>query len=942
MLDLRLCKLLKNQTMRRLSLIFFFVFGFIFVLLAQNKPYFQQRVDYIIHVKIYPTLHYLTAYESIVYKNNSPDTLRFLYFHLWPNGYTKNSALARQQAKNGKAYVQFDPQYRGYIDSLDFRVDGQKIKWEFYKSYKDIAILYLPEPLAPGEKITITTPFFVKIPRVSSRMGYNDKAISISQWYPKPAVYDKYGWHAFPYLDQGEFYSEFGSFDVKITVPSQYVVAATGNLLDTTEENWRKQLTDAAGYQVKYPTGKPWKTLHFYQDSIHDFAIFLSDQYRVRQSQIKLPHSGRIVKTYAYFYTPGDWEDVPEYIDSAIYYYSLWVGDYPYRVASAVQGPLTSGGGMEYPTITVISSEKNLEQVVVHEVGHNWFYGILGFNERRYPFLDEGINSYYDHRYANMHHGAFFYVNSKGVDMAQLYRGLLSTISMYNMNLPLNLKATDYSKMTYGLIVYEKSARAFRYLEKYLGTRQFDKIMQAFFEKWKFKHPYPEDLQQVFQSMANKPVDWFFDNVVATNKLQDYSVFKSKNKIFTKNTGQYESPMIIGNQNQKKWVYLKPKEKQAVFDNIAKTQVDPDAITLDWYPYNNYYTGKFPLKLRLLMPKFFDYSRYYVAVAPMVNWNEIDHWLWGIGLHNFTLPLHKFNFALFNFYSFHRSKFRQMAYFNYKIPTSNGRPAISLNIYGDNFGMLHLTTLRRAYAKVSLDLFNRTASDKVWKTLELGAYYLHSPDYMGFYFSDGKAKRLLGYIGFQMYKRSNFHPYKAQIYGFFGDVNSVGFEAKYIPLYYTSLKTYLQTRMFVGWQAPLTSVTPETDFTMGSGFPYRFENSNFWTNKLLREGYGGFVLNTYLQPYNVNNRQFVAAVNVVSTMPVDALSFIRLFADLGYKSSIGTLWETGVGVSLNGINVYFPLLIDDRLKLFNPDFKPFHTFRIVFSVTTFREILSKL
>lgn len=919
------------------------MFGLLPVLFAQNnKPYFQQRVDYKINVTIHPQLKYLTAYETIVYKNNSPDTLRFLYFHLWPNGYTKNSALARQQAKNGKAYVQFNPVYRGFIDSLDFRVNGQKIKWQFYKKYKDIAVLYLPKPLAPGEKITITTPFYVKIPKVSSRMGYNDKAIAISQWYPKPAVYDKYGWHAFPYLDQGEFYSEFGSFDVKITVPSQYVVAATGNLLDTVEENWRKQLSDLPGYQVKYPTGKPWKTLHFYQDSIHDFAIFLSDQYRVRQSTIKLPHSGRIVKTYAYFYTSGEWEDVPQYIDSAIYYYSLWVGDYPYKVASAVQGPLTSGGGMEYPTITVISSKTNLEQVVVHEVGHNWFYGILGFNERRYPFMDEGINSYYDHRYARLHHNTYFKDRLKGIPPSQIFQGLFSVATMYNFNQPLNLTSTDYSKLSYGLIVYEKTAKSFRYLENYLGTEQFDHIMQTFFEKWKFKHPYPQDLRNVFTSMANKPVDWFFDDVIATNKLQDYKVFKSKNKIYTKNTGQYQSPMIISNQSQKKWVFLKPNEKKAVFDNVTKTQVDPDGITLDWYPYNNYYTGKFPLKFRFLMPKIFDYSHYYLAFMPMVNWDEIDKWQLGLGVHNFTLPLHKLNFAVFNFYSFHRNKFHQLVYINYKLPTTNGRPAISLNIYGDNFQMLHNNILHRAYVKLSLDLFNRTASDKFWKTLEIGGYYLHSPDYLGFYFSDGSNVRRMIYLGFQMYKRSFYHPLKAQVYTYLGDVNYAGLEVKYIPLYYTSLKTYLQTRFFVGWQTPLTAISPTTDFTMTGGFPYRFENANFWTNSLLRGGYGGFVLNTYFEPYLINNHNIVASVNLQSTMPVDALSFVRLFADLGYKSSIGTLWETGVGLSLSGINIYFPLLISDNLKMYNMGFKPFKTFRIVFSVSTLREALSKL
>src|ERR1700760_1291200 len=238
---------------RLLPLLLFILTGAI----AQAQSYWQQKVDYTIDVTLNNTDKTLDGFIRIKYTNNSPDTLHFIWIHCWPNAYKNDrTAFSEQLLTNGRTDFYFaDKEKRGYINRLDFRADGQEAKMEDPPLYIDIIKVLLPKPLNPGSQITLTTPFHEKLPYNFSRGGWTltDPAkaahhafgkpppkpttppvtsYQITQWYPKPAVYDREGWHPIPYLDQGEFYSEFGSFDVRITVPGDFVIAATGELQD--------------------------------------------------------------------------------------------------------------------------------------------------------------------------------------------------------------------------------------------------------------------------------------------------------------------------------------------------------------------------------------------------------------------------------------------------------------------------------------------------------------------------------------------------------------------------------------------------------------------------------------------------------------------------------------------------------------------------------------
>ena len=241
----------------------------------------------------------------------------------------------------------------------------------------------------------------------------------ITQWYPKPAVYDNNGWHIMPYLNQGEFYSEFGSFDVKITLPSNYIIGATGNLQNELEINYLNKLakhTDTISVfsnDMSFPKSNlDTKTLHYKENNIHDFGWFADKRFNVLKGLVELPYSKDTVTLWCMF-TNNEadlWKNSIEYMHDATYYYSLWNGDYPYKQCSAVDGTISAGGGMEYPGVTVIgemNTAKALEEVIMHEVGHNWFYGMLGSNERSHPWMDEGLNTHNELRYMRTKYPGF-------------------------------------------------------------------------------------------------------------------------------------------------------------------------------------------------------------------------------------------------------------------------------------------------------------------------------------------------------------------------------------------------------------------------------------------------------------------------------------------------------------------------------------------------------
>ena len=612
--------------------------------------YWQQKVDYIIDVRLNEKEKTLDAFEKISYTNNSPDTLHFIWFHLWPNAYKNDrTAFSDQLLGNGSTKFYFSSkEERGYINRLDFKVNGITARLEDHPTHIDIIKVLLPAPLAPGGKTVITTPFHEKLPFNFSRGGFDGSSFQVTQWFPKPAVYDAKGWHPMPYVDQGEFFDEFGNYDVRITVPKNYVVAATGVLQNAEERSW---LAERKPTQAAPPTHKtnsrPYKksaqktgsgaapmaasvetkTLNFQQDSIHDFAWFANPDFVMEHDTCHIGE--RRIDVYS-FYTMAErdtWEHSIQFTKDAIRFYSTEVGAYPYPAVTVVQGPKSFGGGMEYPTITIISpvtSLKELDQTIAHEVGHNWFQGILASNERDAPWMDEGINTFYEYKYIEKKYGP----QPKGNEI------LFQTKAVRKTDQPVETTSEKFSENNYFLVGYHKTAEWMRSIETSMGSEKFRAVMHSYFDQWKFRHPYPGDLKNILQDKG--VTEEQFHLLSTTGVLPDHRL-----KGF-----RVVSPIISTSAKN----YLRSPSK-----NI-------------------------------------------LAIAPAVGANAYDRFMIGGIVSNYKLPPTNFNFLLIPLYATGSKKFTGLGRLNFTIISN---------------GLIRKTDLFLNASRFSMDQFRDTAGNKL-------------------------------------------------------------------------------------------------------------------------------------------------------------------------------------------------------------------------------------
>lgn len=662
-----------------ISTLFIFFYG-----AAWTQRPFQQRVDVSIECRLDDDAHQLHGQIDMVYTNNSPDTLHAIYMHLWPNAYKdRNTAFTQQKLRmNNTDFYFADDNERGNLDSLAFKVNDESVSWNYDEEHIDIARIELTEPLIPGAKCRISTPFLLNIPVSYSRLGRVGTSYQLTQWFPKPAVYDQDGWHPMPYLDIGEFYSEFGDYEVQITLPENYVVAATGTLQEKSEYEFLKQrmqetldtlATNPSSSKHPFPeSSEKMKTISYKAENVHDFAWFADKRFYVIRDTVSLEDGDRV--TWVYFTNQEIelWKDAIHYVNRSVEFYSEKVGSYPYPQATAVQSALSAGAGMEYPMITVIGlmgDAAALDNVITHEVGHNWFYGILAFNERDHVWMDEGINSYYDHRYMEQ-----YYPGKPLMALPPILKGHspLSTTDyalLYKMRdradqAPSTHSDKYNSEINYFIGGYEKPAQAFKYLQFYLGTERFDRIMQDFFQEWKFHHPQPEDFRKHFEQKAGEDLSWFFDGLIGSNKHIDYKIAaydKKSGEAKIRNKGEIPAPLPLGyEQNEEKKVqWLDGFEKKKVVQlqkEIDQITLDPGLWTLDVRRSNNYwdterlFPGIEPLKLQLLS-RLANPEKNQLFVLPTGGWNHYDKIMLGLGLHNIGMIQRPFEFALLPMYA---------------------------------------------------------------------------------------------------------------------------------------------------------------------------------------------------------------------------------------------------------------------------------------------------
>ncbi|MBC7936342.1 MAG: M1 family metallopeptidase [Rhizobacter sp.] len=505
-----------------------------------QENYWQQKLYYTIDVALDEKEKMLTGKETVIYKNNAPVALDFIWFHIWPNAYKNNTTALFQQINNDESRKKkLKGKTSGSIEGLAFSVNGAAAQTEAHANpaYIDIIKLKLPKALLPGDSVSISTPFSVKLPEYFSRSGYADGQFMLCQWYPKPAVFDKDGWHEMPYLDMGEFYSEYADYKVNIQLPSDFVVAATGQLSGAELNKYKTIGTanakDRHGKPAMYSPGDTiTKTLSFAANNVPDFAWFADRDLVIQYDTVQLA-SGKIVDAFSYYHNKKNslWKNSIDYIKAAVHFYSNAVGEYDYPVVQAIEGPKNnSSGGMEYPMVTLITSPdakvETLDAVITHEVGHNWFMSMLGSNERMHTWQDEGMNSYYQFRYeAEKYRVNSIFGDAIPEELKKLTAKDFQT-TVYNalQNVPMEPAietpaASFTSSNDYGVVSYVKAAIWMYLLEDAIGQKKVDAAFQYYFSQWKHKHPQPGDMKLAFEKSIGSNLDDFFNMLDKKGKL---------------------------------------------------------------------------------------------------------------------------------------------------------------------------------------------------------------------------------------------------------------------------------------------------------------------------------------------------------------------------------------------------------------------------------------
>ncbi|HET7024608.1 MAG TPA: M1 family metallopeptidase [Gemmatimonadales bacterium] len=530
---------------------------------AAGRPgpkYWQQRADYAIDVALDPATDLVRGSETITYHNNSPDALPYLWMQVEQNICTPKS-ITNQLHQPPLVFqdATFDFSCQGFAggDSLEsVRVNGVAAK---YTLYGTTMRLDLAHPLARGAVATIAITWRFKVPPYGAgRMGHDGTLYELGQWYPRMCVYDDVkGWNHEPYIGAGEFYLEYGSFKVNVTLPASYIVSATGRLLnplETLTATERARLARArtsdttiaiisareAGTAMTRPHTAGSMTWRYAADSVRDFAIAAAPNWRWDASG----YNGILIHTY-YRSDASLWTEANTMARHAIKYYSEQWLRYPYPHASAIEGPIE---GMEYPMMTFDPSgpdRLDLAWTVAHELGHQWTPMLIGSNERLYPWMDEGFNTFIDLGNAASYFKGTPYGDSIEVHPLHLY----PLHAILGSEQPLITNPVESRDLFW--TGYQKPALMMQTLRyQVLGTTRFDAAFREYLKTWEFKHPTPADFFRLMRDESGMELGWFWHDWIYTTARPDQAVTAITNadsgsSVTLENKGTMQLPLYL-------------------------------------------------------------------------------------------------------------------------------------------------------------------------------------------------------------------------------------------------------------------------------------------------------------------------------------------------------------------------------------------------------------
>jgi len=497
----------------RSSFLLFIVLLFVVQLKAQN--YWQQAVDYTMNIDMDAESNQFEGEQTLIYTNNSPDTLKKVYYHLFFNAFQPNSmmdvrsrTIEDPDRRVGDRIFHLKEDEIGYQKVNKLTQDGKNLDYEVVGTILEVK---LDHPILPGKSSTFKMNFSAQVPLQVRRSGRdNEEGIrfSMTQWYPKMAEYDFQGWHAYPYIGR-EFHGVWGKFDVTINIDADYILGATGYL----------QNADEVGYgysnnEVNHE-GKEKLSWHFVADSVHDFSWVADPDYTHTQS--KLDNGTALHFLFQKDSNTTQWDSLPKYTKRIFEIMNENFGEYPFKQYTVAQG---GDGGMEYPMITLITghrSKGSLVGVTAHEAAHSWYQHILATNEAQHPWMDEGFTSY----------ATDFVMNEIWSSFTPFVRSYGSYFSLVESGKqePLTTHADHYhTNRAYGVASYSMGLMFLRQLNYIVGEEVLRKSLKRYFHDWKFKHPTPNDFIRVVEKVSNLELSWYLEQWVETTNTIDYGI----------------------------------------------------------------------------------------------------------------------------------------------------------------------------------------------------------------------------------------------------------------------------------------------------------------------------------------------------------------------------------------------------------------------------------
>lgn len=503
------------------------------MIFAQNNTsYWQQAVDYKMEVDVNVKNYRYTGTQELVYTNNSPDTLKRVFYHLYFNAFQPGSEMdarlksipdpdarmvnntgTREEPVLESRIAILKPEEEGYLRVSSLTQNGKNLKIEEVGTVLEVE---LDSPILPGKKATFNMKFEGQVPLQIRRSGRNSSegvALSMSQWYPKMAEYDFEGWHADPYIAR-EFHGVWGDFDVKISIDRNYILGSTGYLQNPNEIGYGYE---DQGAKVNRPKGEKL-TWHFVAPHVHDFTWAADPDYIHDK---RTAYDGTTLH-FLYKKNPAileNWKNLQPKTEELLRFFNENIGQYPWKQYTVIQG---GDGGMEYAMLTLITGERSfgsLVGVTAHELAHAWFQHLMATNESKHEWMDEGFTSYISTLAMNK-----VMNENKERPFDSNYMGYSKLVES-GFEEPLSTHADRFKlNYAYGVSAYTKGSIFLSQLGYLIGQENLNKTIKRYYDEWKFKHPTPNDFIRIAEKVSGAQLGWYLMDWMQTTNSVDYAI----------------------------------------------------------------------------------------------------------------------------------------------------------------------------------------------------------------------------------------------------------------------------------------------------------------------------------------------------------------------------------------------------------------------------------